>query len=88
MSDLINKLKKAMELKLPKRQSFDKGCLVDVGAAAENARLRPLLDALIEFLPHALECNETFHRLGGLDDCEPCKMRLRLEKLVSEGDVP
>ena len=21
----------------------------------------------------ALKCNETFHRLGGIDDCEPCK---------------
>lgn len=27
----------------------------------------------LEVAVEALKCNQTFHRLGGIDDCEPCK---------------
>jgi len=30
----------------------------------------------------ALECNKTFHSLGGLDDCEPCKAKKRISEVL------
>ncbi len=30
---------------------------------------------VVKGLVDALECNKTFHSLGGLDDCEPCKSK-------------
>lgn len=39
------------------------------------------LEAKLSIAVGALKCNETFHRLGGIDDCEPCQA---LEKLRGE----
>lgn len=48
------------------------------------ARTHALVMAMVECM-EALECNTTFHRLGGIDDCEPCKaldrLKLELEKI-------
>lgn len=30
----------------------------------------------------ALQCNTTAHRLGGIDDCEPCKVKKRIESRI------
>lgn len=27
-----------------------------------------------------LDCNLSFHRLGGIDDCEPCKLKKEIEQ--------
>lgn len=48
-------------------------------------RLAPLHAALIEAV-EALKCNETFHRLGGLDDCEPCKALAKIDEALKEMD--
>lgn len=49
----------------------------------ENARLAPIHKALRKCVA-ALKCNKTFHRLGGIDDCEPCtaldELRVALEE--------
>jgi len=42
-----------------------------------NAKIKEL-EAKLSIAVEALKCNETFHRLGGIDDCEPCQA---LEKL-------
>jgi hypothetical protein len=33
----------------------------------------------------ALKCNETFHRLGGIDDCEPCFALAEVDKIMAGG---
>jgi hypothetical protein len=43
-----------------------------------------LLAPLLVEVYNSLECNMTFHRLGGLDDCEPCKLKLKLEQFTEE----
>ncbi len=30
----------------------------------------------------ALKCNETFHRLGGIDDCDPCKALAEIREKI------
>lgn len=42
---------------------------------------RMLCDAL-EVALEALECNITFHRLGGIDDCEPCKAKAKIDEIM------
>jgi len=49
----------------------------------EIQRLAPLRAALIEAV-EALKCNETFHRLGGIDDCEPCKALAKIDKALDQ----
>ena len=39
------------------------------------------LETKLSIAVSALKCNETFHRLGGIDDCEPCQA---LEKLRAD----
>lgn len=41
---------------------------------------------IIKVLSEALSCNETFHRLGGIDDCEPCKAQTKALK-IAKGPV-
>lgn len=78
--------------------------IVKKAAYSENTRLTPILTALIdenEKLRGALsglekeghlKCNQTFHRLGGIDDCEPCKatealtIPSPLDAFLSEGE--
>lgn len=40
--------------------------------------LAPILLEMVE----ALECNETFHRLGGIDDCKPCLAKGKFEEFL------
>lgn len=53
--------------------------LKDIGLPSPFEELKELeakltqATELIEEMREALECNESFHRLGGIDDCEPCK---------------
>lgn len=49
-----------------------------IAAARTNhpAALRALIKAV-----GILKCNETFHRLGGLDDCDPCKALAEIEEI-------
>lgn len=75
--------------KLEKALAFDefagmKNDYVD-GRQFENARLASLHAALIEAV-EALKCNETFHHLGGLDDCEPCKALAKIDEALKEMD--
>lgn len=49
----------------------------------ENARLIPLIKELADAI-ESIPCNETFHRLGGIDDCDPCLMRFRLKQQLEE----
>lgn len=49
------------------------------------ASLATLHAALLEAV-EALKCNETFHSLGGIDDCEPCKALAKIDKAL-EGMV-
>lgn len=51
-------------------------------AQSEIAELRRKLDLAVESL-EKIGCNETYHRLGGIDDCERCKA---LAKIKTEGD--
>lgn len=32
----------------------------------------------------ALECNTSFHRLGGIDDCDPCKVKKQIEAMFRD----
>lgn len=54
-------------------------CLLIDLEKASNKIKEP--EAKLEIAVSALKCNETFHRLGGIDDCEPCQA---LEKLRGE----
>ena len=47
----------------------------------EGRKLAPLHAVLLEAV-EALKCNETFHRLGGIDDCEPCKALAKIDKAL------
>lgn len=42
------------------------------------------LTALLKECRELLECNKTFHRLGGIDDCEPCKMKAKLDDFLGD----
>lgn len=44
----------------------------------------PRLVQMLEVAMGALKCNETFHRLGGIDDCEPCKAQAQINR-IAEG---
>lgn len=48
--------------------------------ATEIHRLKKQCDVMRSAL-EKLECNETFHRLGGIDDCERCKALAEVAKL-------
>lgn len=41
------------------------------------------LIAAVRVLSEALKCNETFHRLGGIDDCEPCKALAEAKRILN-----
>ena len=51
------------------------------GIQCHANRLAPLHAVLLEAV-EALKCNETFHRLGGIDDCEPCKALAKIDKAL------
>jgi hypothetical protein len=59
------------------REAFQKGF------DSRNAEVEKLL-RIIEKLSGALKCNETFHSLGGIDDCEPCKAQAHTITLLEE----
>jgi hypothetical protein len=63
-------------------EHIDRVELWSMAKVAERSELRRLADAL-EVMDEALTCNETFHNLGGIDDCEPCKARVRAAKILS-----
>ena len=42
------------------------------------------LTRVVRELVGALKCNETFHRLGGIDDCKPCLALRRVEEIANE----
>ena len=59
-------------------------CEFVVLAANNITRILDELDRLIEVekvLRGALKCNETFHRLGGIDDCDPCLALKRADEI-------
>lgn len=34
-----------------------------------------------------IPCNESFHRLGGIDDCDPCKYKLEAKTILNEAGL-
>jgi hypothetical protein len=42
--------------------------------------LAPLLLEMVD----ALECHQSFHRLGGIDDCKPCLAKRKFERFLNE----
>jgi hypothetical protein len=97
MSELTERLKRAIEFdeSMERRRSetqrnnnismnFDVASMM-VGKRERDTRTHALVMAMVECM-EALECNTTFHRLGGIDDCEPCKAldRLKLELVKCE----
>lgn len=49
--------------------------------AASRTDIPKLVKAL-RVLDNALKCNETFHSLGGIDDCEPCLAKLKAGRIL------
>lgn len=39
----------------------------------------------LEIAVDALKCNETFHSLGGIDDCDPCLAKRKIAALIPGG---
>lgn len=63
------------------------------GKAKRNAEFisasrtsEPLFREIAAVAVEALKCNETFHRLGGIDDCEPCKALSKIQSLIDEAE--
>jgi len=49
--------------------------------ALNPEQVKKLIAALV-VAEGAMECNESFHRLGGIDDCEPCKARKSMREIL------
>ena len=81
MTDLTKQLEEAL---IPMHPN-DRIRFADMsyGIQCHADRLAPLHASLLKCV-EALECNETFHRLGGIDDCEPCKAKAQLRKALEE----
>lgn len=47
----------------------------------------PKLVKALRVLDNALKCNETFHSLGGIDDCEPCLAKREAERILGAPNV-
>ena len=98
MTPLIEQIKKAGELNRTEilKAFWDdvqekRGTFVDAGdrvlkiVEAQHAQMIWAVKAL-EIAVEALKCNEIFHDLGGIDDCEPCKAKRKIAALVPKGD--
>lgn len=71
----FEQLQKENELLKNKQEQFE-------STIKETSKMRDLYKSQLDVALDALKCNETFHRLGGIDDCDPCLAKLKIGRMV------
>ncbi len=66
---------------------------LDISSKTNSYNYQEKLQTQLEAQKKAIEwydripCNESFHRLGGIDDCDPCKYKLEAKAILNEAGL-